>query len=202
LAFGSLTAPMTTPDDVLEFWFPPDPARANKLWWGKDEQLDAEIRERFGATLATAKAGELDHWADHARGRLALIVVLDQLSRNILRGDPETYAADEHARALTLRGLELGHDRELSPTERLFFYLPLEHSESLDDQERCVALMKQLAAEVDEDRRATFTGYIDYAIRHRDIIARFGRFPHRNAVLGRTSTPEELEFLTQPGSSF
>ncbi len=199
---------MRQPDEVLEFWFPADQDRANALWWGKDPALDAEIRERFAATLSAARAGELDSWAETARGRLALIVVLDQLSRNILRGDPSTYAADAQARALTLAGLERGHDRALRPIERLFFYLPLEHSEALADQQRCVALMQELADEVaaepgvDDARRDRFAGFVDYAIRHRDIIARFGRFPHRNALLGRSSTAEELEFLTQPGSSF
>lgn len=194
--------------DVLEFWFPADSSRANALWWGKNPELDAEIRERFGATLSAAKAGELDPWANTAAGRLALIIVLDQLSRNILRGDPETFAADPQARALTVAGLELGHDRELRAIERLFFYLPLEHSEVLADQQRCVELMRTLAADVaaepgvDDARRAQFESFIDYALRHQQIIARFGRFPHRNAVLGRTSTPEEIEFLTEPGSSF
>ena len=199
---------MTTPDDVLEFWFPSDNARANALWWGKNPGLDAEIQERFGPTLAAAKAGELDAWAASARGRAALIIVLDQLSRNIFRGDARTYEADELARALTLEGVARGHDRELSPMQRLFFYMPLEHSEELEHQERCVELMRGLAADVaaepgvEAGRRDRFVGFIDYAIRHRDIVARFGRFPHRNALLGRTSTPEEIEFLTQPGSSF
>jgi uncharacterized protein (DUF924 family) len=193
---------MTTPDEVLDFWFPADQARANKLWWGKDEQLDAEIRQRFGPTLQAARAGELDDWTANARGRLALIVVLDQLSRNIHRGSPEAFAADPQARALTDEGLARAHDRELRPIERLFFYLPLEHSEALADQQRCVELMRELAGEVAPEQREQFEGFVDYAVRHLEIVARFGRFPHRNAVLGRTSTPEELEFLTQPGSSF
>jgi len=193
---------MATPEQVLDYWFPGDPTRANALWWGKNEALDTEVRERFGPTLAAAKAGALDHWTATARGRAALIIVLDQLSRNIHRGDPQTYAADEQARALTLAGLEAGHDRELAPLERLFFYMPLEHSEELADQERCVALMRALADEVDADRRKQFAGFVDFAIAHRDIVARFGRFPHRNAVLGRPSTAEELAFLTEPGSSF
>jgi uncharacterized protein (DUF924 family) len=207
LAIGQRTE-VSTPDDVLDFWFPSDSARANKLWWGKDARLDDEIRERFGPTLAAAKAGELDAWATSARGRVALIIVLDQLSRNIHRGDAQTYAADELARKLTLDGLALGHDRELAPIERLFFYMPLEHSEQLVHQEQCVELFRRLAADVANDpsvepsRRDGFAGFIDYAVRHRDIVARFGRFPHRNALLGRTSTAEELEFLTQPGSSF
>lgn len=199
---------MTTPDDVLEFWFPADGARANALWWGKNPQLDAEIRERFGPTLAAAKAGQLDAWAADARGRVALIIVLDQLSRNIFRNDPRTYEADEKALALALEAIEIGHDRELPATQRLFFYMPLEHSEELEHQERCVELMRKLAADVaaepgvDPGRREQFAGFIGYAVQHRDIVARFGRFPHRNALLGRASTAEELEFLTQPGSSF
>ena len=199
---------MITPAQILEFWFPADQDRANALWWGKDEALDTEVRERFGSTLAAARDGALDHWAETARGRVALIIVLDQLSRNIFRGDPETYAADEQARALALAGLERGHDRELSAMQRMFFYMPLEHSESLADQERCVELMGALANEVAADPaadpalRESFAVVVDFAIRHRDIVARFGRFPHRNALLGRASTPAELEFLTQPNSSF
>jgi uncharacterized protein (DUF924 family) len=199
---------VSTPDAVLEFWFPPDNARANALWWGKDPRLDAEIRERFGTTLAAAKAGQLADWTESARGRIALIIVLDQLSRNIHRGDPRTYEADEQARSLTLDGLARGHDRELAAIERLFFYMPLEHSEQLDHQEQCLALMRQLAADVAAEpnvepaRRDRFVGFIDFAVRHRDIVARFGRFPHRNALLGRVSSPEELVFLTQPGSGF
>lgn len=193
---------MSTADDVLEFWFPRDRERANKLWWGKDATLDAEIRERFGPTLAAARAGLLDEWAATARGRLALIIVLDQFSRNIHRGSPDSFAADAQARALTKDGLALGHDRELELLERLFFYLPLEHSESLDDQQQCVALMQSLADIAGEARQQEVAFYVDYAIQHRDIIARFGRFPHRNAVLGRASTDEELAFLQQPGSSF
>jgi uncharacterized protein (DUF924 family) len=199
---------VSTPDAVLDFWFPPDNARANALWWGKDPRLDAEIRERFGTTLAAAKAGQLADWTESARGRIALIIVLDQLSRNIHRGDPQTYDADEQARKLTLDGLALGHDRELSAIERLFFYMPLEHSEQLDHQDQCVALMRQLAEDVaaqpgvEAGQRARFVSFIDFAIRHRDIVARFGRFPHRNALLGRTSTAEELAFLEQPGSGF
>jgi uncharacterized protein (DUF924 family) len=199
---------MSSPDRVLDYWFPADTARANKLWWGKDPELDAQIRAEFGETLAAAKAGQLDAWAETPRGRLALIIVLDQLSRNILRDDPETYAADADARALTAAGLERGDDHQLQPIERLFFYLPLEHSESLADQQRCVALMEALAAEVaaepgvSDQRRDQFAGFVDYAIRHLDIVARFGRFPHRNRLLGRESTADELAFLTQPGSSF
>lgn len=205
---AKLGAMTVQPDDVLEYWFPADPERAAKLWWGKDDGLDAEIRARFGATREAAKAGELDAWAEQPRGRAALIIALDQFSRNLFRGDPESFAADPKARALVHEGLARKHDRELKPIERLFFYMPLEHSEDLDEQEQCVALMRALADEVaaepgvDQARRDRFVNFIDFAVRHRDIIARFGRFPHRNAVLGRESTPEELEFLKQPNSSF
>ena len=205
-SMGPVTSP--SPAEILDLWFPDDRERANKMWWGKDPAFDAELRERFGPLLARAKAGELEDWAERASGRLALIILIDQFSRNIFRGDPETYAADAQARALTLEGLERGHDRELPLIQRLFFYMPLEHSEELEHQERCVALCEALAAEakadssLSEDEVKTFVGFIDFAVRHRDIVARFGRFPHRNELLGRASTPEEVEFLTQPGSSF
>ncbi len=199
---------MVTPATILETWFPNDPEKANKLWWGKDPALDAELSERFGATLEAAKRGELDEWAVTAQGRLALVILLDQLSRNIYRGTPEAFAADTKARVLVHQGLAVGDDKVLKPIERLFFYLPLEHSEELADQDRCVALCREVALavandpEADPGRVKQFESFVDYAIRHRDIIARFGRFPHRNAVLGRASTAEELEFLAQPGSSF
>lgn len=193
---------MRSPNEILDFWFPADQARANQLWWGKQPQLDAEIRDRFGPTLGAARAGLLDAWAEQPRDRLALIITLDQLSRNIHRDHPEAYAGDQQARALTHEGLARGHDRPLRPLERVFFYMPLEHSEFLADQESSVALMRTLAEEAEPDQRELFQGFVDYAIAHRDIVARFGRFPHRNAILGRVSTPEELEFLTQPGSSF
>ena len=196
---------MTDPQTVLTTWFPSDPAQAQKLWWGKDEATDASLRERFSATLAAARRGELDDWTTNARGRLALILVHDQLSRNIHRGSPEAFASDAMARALTHAGLELGHDRELAPLERVFMYLPLEHSEDLAEQDECVGLFEALATEakaVSPEEGSRFAFYLTFAERHREIIARFGRFPHRNAVLGRASTDEELAFLTEPGSSF
>ena len=195
---------VASPREVLEFWFPDDQARANALWWGKSAELDAEIRERFAETRAAAKAGELDHWTGDAEGRLALIVVLDQLSRNLFRGDAETHAADDKALAIALEGIERGDDQAVPPRERLFYYLPLEHAEDLSMQDRCVELVRRLAVDLAAASGGTqsFDGYVDFAIRHRDIVARFGRFPHRNALLGRESTPEEIEFLKQPGSGF
>jgi uncharacterized protein (DUF924 family) len=138
-------------------------------------------------------SGDFDHWRETAAGCVALCILLDQAPRNLFRGDPRSFASDAAARAVTRHALARGLDRDLPQEQRAFLYLPLEHSENLADQEACVRLF----AGLDENPDG-----LDYAVRHRDIIARFGRFPHRNAVLGRTSTPEETEFLTQAGSSF
>ncbi|MBZ5714686.1 DUF924 family protein [Nannocystis pusilla] len=181
---------MSTPDAVLEFWFSP---RVRPKWFVRSDELDHEIRETFGELHARAAAGALDGWAASPRGALALVILLDQFPRNMFRGTAEAFASDAKAREIAKLALEAGLDHDLSQEERLFLYLPLEHSEDLADQERCVELMRAL----DETPL-----WHDYAVRHRDIIARFGRFPHRNAILGRDSTAEECEFLMQPGSSF
>lgn len=197
-----------TPATVLEFWFGnagDDTAIAQaqqKLWWSKNEAVDTDIRKRFGDLVETAAAGKLDQWAQNARGRLALILLFDQFPRNMYRDTPRAFAYDPLAGKLALEGIATGADRELRAIERVFFYLPLEHSESAELQERCVALFTALAAGAPEADHKTFSGYVDYAVRHRDVIHRFGRFPHRNRILGRASTPEEIEFLKQPGSSF
>lgn len=197
-----------TPATILEFWFgnaEDDSAIAQsqqKLWWSKNPQVDADMRNRFGSLVETAAAGKLDHWAQDARGRLALILLFDQFPRNMYRDTPRAFAYDPLAGKLALDGISSGADRELRAIERVFFYLPLEHGESAELQERCVALFTALAAGVPEAERKTFQGYVDYALRHRDVIHRFGRFPHRNQILGRISTPEEIAFLKQPGSSF
>jgi uncharacterized protein (DUF924 family) len=137
-----------------------------------------------------------------SRGRLALILLLDQLPRSIHRGTPEAFAQDAAARQVADSGLAAGADRLLRPIERLFFYLPFEHSEDLADQHRSVRLFRELGESVLESQRDVFSGFLDYAVRHREVIERFGRFPHRNRILGRESTPEELAFLEEPGSSF
>ncbi len=173
-------------DDVLTFWFA-DEAR----WWKKDPAFDAEITRRFGALHAAIERGEHEAWLGTARGALAYVIVLDQFSRNMFRGDPRAFASDARARAAAKTALEKGFDQELTKHERSFLYMPLMHSEELVDQDQCVELF-----------RSENPGQLDYAVRHRDIVARFGRFPHRNAILGRASTPEETEFLKQPGSSF
>jgi len=196
------------PENVLAFWFgPPGSAaaiagRQRTLWFGKSPANDQAVVERFAATLTAAAAGLLDHWARTPRGRLALVIVLDQFPHHIHRDRPQAFATDAQALVLSLAALAAGEDRQLAPIERVFLYLPLEHAESLDLQERSVLLYEQLAQEAPDDERALFDGFLDYARRHRDVVARFGRFPHRNAILGRPSTPDEIEFLKQPGSRF
>lgn len=194
---------------LLDFWFgdPTDDAlrakRQAPLWWGKSSETDVLLARSFGAQAEAAANGELADWAELPHGRLALILLLDQLPRNIHRGTPTAFARDPLAREQCLKGLSLGMDRQLSPLERVFFYLPLEHAESREQQARSVALFEELAAEqAHSPANETFAGFADFARRHQVIIERFGRFPHRNVTLGRTSTPEEAAFLLQPGSGF
>jgi uncharacterized protein (DUF924 family) len=195
-------------EDVLAFWFGHESGNSataeaqKKLWWAKDAVVDAEIRERYGALVASAAGGAHREWAREPRGRLALILLFDQFPRNIYRDTPQAFAHDGLALRLALDGIAAGADRELRAIERVFFYLPLEHSETVEMQERSVALFTALAAGVPEADRGTFAGFTDYAVRHRDVVHRFGRFPHRNRILGRESTAEEQAFLKQPGSSF
>lgn len=181
---------MSSPEVVREFWFSP---QARPRWFVRSEEFDRAVHEALGELHASAARGALDGWAAGPHGCLALIILLDQVPRNMFRGTPCAFATDAKALQVCKAAIDAGHDRDLTQEERLFTYLPLEHSEDLADQERCVALMRTL----DEQPL-----WLDYAIRHRDVVARFGRFPHRNGILGRDSTPEELEFLAQPGSSF
>ncbi|HDZ8845462.1 TPA: DUF924 domain-containing protein [Aeromonas veronii] len=194
---------------LLALWFgdeADDVLRATRqapLWWGKSSETDALLASRFGELAEAAAKGSLAHWADLPSGRMALILLLDQLPRNIHRGTPAAFAQDPLARDLCLKGLSIGADKSLSPLERVFFYLPLEHAESREQQARSVALFEALAAaQAGTPAQATFAGFADFARRHQVIIERFGRFPHRNDILGRTSTPEEAAFLQQPGSGF
>ena len=185
---------------VLDFWFlpPEDPrhGQGRAEWWTKDPAFDAEVASRFGSVIEAAVAGGLRQWDEDLRGRLARIIVLDQFTRNAFRDTPRAFAGDPLAQEATLAAIESGQDRLLNPVERWFVYMPLQHAENLDLQERAVGLFSALAKD------PGYESAVDYAIRHRDIIARFGRFPHRNRILGRTSTPEEIEFLEEPGSSF
>ena len=187
---ASMTDPSTDADgDVVAFWFS---EAAKPRWFARDDAFDAELRQRFGPLLAQARRGELAHWAEHPDGALALVILLDQVSRNIHRGTPEAFAGDGLALDCAKDAIARGFDLAVAPDRRVFFYVPFEHAEKLADQERGVALFEALGDE----------NYLGYMRRHRDIVARFGRFPHRNAILGRISTPEEIEFLKQPGSSF
>ena len=197
-----------TPRSINRFWFGEhlDDAAAAKaqasLWWKKNTQVDEQIKHRFGDYVRQAASGKLDAWAEEPPERLALILLSDQFPRHIYRGMAQAFSLDHLAQAWTKEGLALRADEALRPIERVFFYLPLEHSESLDHQEQAVQLFQALKASVPADVQPVFQGFLDYAIRHRDVIARFGRFPHRNAKLGRPSTEEEIIFLKQPGSSF
>lgn len=196
-------------EQVLDFWFGacgPDGAldRARqKMWFSAGRQYDAKIRRKFGKLHRRASRGELEEeWAATPRGRIALIVVLDQFSRHIHRGTPAAFAQDPTAQRLAMNGVEQRMDRELIPAHRAFFYLPLEHAEDIKLQRLSTRSFERLASEVAPAWRKEYAGFADYAGHHRDIVERFGRFPHRNKVLGRVSTPEELEFLEQPGSYF
>lgn len=183
---------------VLEFWFGAPPAReARSEWFRKDPAFDALIRERFGTLIERALRGELACWAGRGpEATLALVIVLDQFTRNVFRDTPAMFSGDEQALALARGLVGSGADQALSPLERWFACLPFEHSESLADQERSVELFDALRA-YPESAPA-----FEWAVSHRDVVRRFGRFPHRNAILGRESTPEERAFLETPGSRF
>lgn len=182
---------MTTPDEVLRFWFG-DGAHARAEWFRRDAAFDDEIRRRFGPLIDAALDDRLEGWSDDARSRLARIVLLDQFTRNVFRDTPRAFAGDTHALVAARRMVAAGHDLELPPMQRAFVYLPFEHAEDLVAQREAVRLFERLGDD----------GYTDYARKHLAIIERFGRFPHRNAVLGRPSTPDEEAFLAQPGSRF
>jgi uncharacterized protein (DUF924 family) len=170
--------------EIVAFWRDAGPSR----WFDKDDAFDAEFKSRFEAAHHAAATGALDDWARSGEGALALLILLDQFPRNAWRGSGHMFATDGKARAVAHAAVEAGLQREFEPALRQFFYLPFEHSESLEDQERSVALY----AELDADSRR-------WAVLHRDIIARFGRFPHRNKALGRRSTPEEQKYLDEGG---
>ena len=182
--------------EILAFWFGATPHEPRDAWFRKDAAFDREVRERFGAALAAGVAGAFGEWCTSAAGSLARVVLLDQLTRNAFRGTAEQFAGDPGALATAIDAVDRGYDRTLDAHERSFLYMPFEHSERLDMQDRAVALFAALAAETGVDAP------LPWAEKHRDIIRRFGRFPHRNAVLGRESTPAERQFLDEPGSRF
>ncbi|MGK5029130.1 DUF924 family protein [Janthinobacterium sp. MDT1-19] len=187
--------------DVLDFWFlppdNPDYGQSRVAWFRKDDGFDAQIRARFGALIDAAIEGGLRAWDATPHGALARLIVLDQLTRNVYRGTPRAFAGDALALALAVSMTEQRLDQQLAPMLRAFAYLPFEHAEDLAMQARAVELFQLLS-----QAQPGFDGMLDYAQRHQEVIARFGRFPHRNAILARPSTPEEVEFLRQPGSSF
>ncbi|MCF5707510.1 DUF924 family protein [Pseudomonas syringae] len=193
---------------LLDWWFgsaesPTEGVKArNTLWFGKKKANDTEAHERFGDQVDKALAGGLAEWAEDPKGWLALILLLDQLPRMIYRETPKAYAGDQRAQMLVKHGLKLERDQLLDPLQRSFIYLVLEHSENLADQDCAIACFSRLLALLPATDRDYFRRSLDYAERHQAIIARFGRFPHRNAILGRASTDEEIEFLKKPGSSF
>jgi len=198
-----MTAPLH-PDArrLLDFWFgapgSPDWNTARRAWFVKSADFDAACREAFLPMWEAAAAGESDTWSASPEGACARVVLLDQFPRNLFRADPRSFATDAQALALAKHIVATGMDRQMpTPYHRMFCYMPFEHSEALADQDECVRLMGAMR----EEKVGPDDG-LEWAEKHRAIIRRFGRFPHRNAVLGRTSTPEETAFLAEPGSSF
>ena len=194
---------------IVDFWFVPregetvrgEPASPRQrvtrdVWFRKDDAFDARIRDRFGVALAAGLAGAYGDWCHEPVGCLARVVLLDQFTRNAFRGTPQAFAGDAGALATAEDALARGFERSLAPQECWFLYMPFEHSESLADQDRGVALFEALARETGLDEP------LPWAIRHRDVVRRFGRFPHRNEIIGRASTPDEIAFLKEPGSRF
>lgn len=194
--------------DLLHWWFGQGTsateiaAEKQRLWFGYRPQQDAEARERFGALVEQALNGDLQDWAELPEGWLALVLLVDQLPRMIHRDTPRAFAGDERAQQLVRDGLAHGGDMLLSPIQRVFIYLVLEHAENLAVQDLAVAHFTALRDIAAEHEQALFRDFLDYAERHREVISRFGRFPHRNAILGRDSSDAEQSFLQQPGSSF
>jgi uncharacterized protein (DUF924 family) len=187
-------------DEVLAFWFGPSDAPgsggARKEWFVKDEGFDAQIRERFGALIESALAGGLEQWLDAPETALAYVILLDQFTRNAFRDTPASFAGDARALAAARLIVARGWDTRMTPVHRWFCYLPFEHSERIEDQHESLRLFGLLR----DDPVAG--GAYEWAVKHCEVIERFGRYPHRNAILGRASTPQELAFLAQPGSRF
>jgi uncharacterized protein (DUF924 family) len=191
--------PQVRPKTVLDFWFCD---RVQRLCFEKDDAFDAEIRAKFGDTVAEAQAGGFAEWRATPEGALALVILLDQMPRNIHRGSPRAFASDAHALAVAQHMIDSGFDRGLTFNQRRFTYLPFEHSEDPKVQKQALKLFGALAVECSEENNVQGAVQLLYAARHAEIIFRFGRYPHRNACLGRVSTPEEEAFLKEPISSF
>lgn len=195
-------------ESILEFWFgndleSPDVVAARcGMWFGGNSSFDQDIRDRFGGLPARALRGELDTWLETPRSSLALVLVLDQFPRNLHRGAANSFAYDSAAHRVATASLARQFDHELTPVQATFVYLPFEHAEDAKSQQRCVSLFRALLERAPANLRSRFESFLSYAIRHRDVIERFGRFPHRNAVLGRASTTEELSYLQSGGDTF
>lgn len=193
---------------LLDWWFGAEApatevaAARHGLWFGKRDEQDREAEQRFGALVRQALSGGLQDWKQSPQGWLALLILLDQLPRMIFRDTPQAFAGDPLARKLLEDGLAQQWDRSLPPIRRVFAYLILEHAEDLQQQDRAVAYFRALLDEAAQDERELFAGFLDFAERHQQVISRFGRFPHRNVILGRHSSPQEVAFLREPGSRF
>lgn len=196
------------PSQILNYWFgqlqgPSDfPSGKAPLWFKKSDETDQEIRDHFFKAYEKAARGDLAFWAKTPRGRLALVILMDQMSRNMFRGTPQAFATDDQALFLTLSAIAKGEDLKLYPIERAFLYMPLQHSEDPVIQDLSVRKFSDLYNQAPDDIKPMLKSYADYSRAHQEVIDRFGRFPHRNQSLGRPSTPEETEFLKTPGSSF
>ena len=190
--------------EVLDFWFDGEPLGSEQRarWWQKKPATDREIQRRFSAVITKVYEGLHEEWSKTPDGRLAAIICLDQFPRNIYRHSGKAFSFDEKALFLTLEGLNLGHDIQLDMLGKTFFMMPLMHDESLDSQDRCVEFYEAAVANTEGDLNKYLKGSLDFALRHREIIERFGRYPHRNKLLGRQSSVEEDVFMAQPGSSF
>lgn len=186
--------------EILNFWFgtpeQPNYGKPRDVWFSKNLEFDRQVKTKFLSDYELAASGKLNHWQDNPETCLALILLCDQFPRNMFRDRPKAFATDSQALGFAEYAVTRGFDRQFIPVQRWFFYLPFEHSENLEHQRQSLALFEQLSD--DPDSQST----IDYAIKHLKVIERFGRFPHRNQILGRETTPEETEFLKQPGSSF
>jgi len=178
-----------TPQDILKFWFE---ECEEKSWWVKDPKFDAMLRDRFGALVEQAAAGDLDNWAETAEGARAFIILLDQFTRSIYRDSPKAFDADDKARAMARRAIAKGFDKGLDMHQRVFMYMPFEHSEDIADQDESCRLIGEIGSE----------NYLKFAHAHRDIIVKFGRYPHRNAVMGRENTRAEEDYLKDPKAGF
>ncbi|MEJ2127740.1 MAG: DUF924 domain-containing protein [Woeseiaceae bacterium] len=193
---------------ILSFWFKehelsaPQIDRRLDIWFGEDEVFDLECKKEFSADVEMASAGNLDHWAEHPQGRLALILLLDQFRRNIYRNSAQAFAMDKVALKLCVEGARDKKDKGLTPIQQAFFYMPLQHAESLKVQQKAVAIFNRLAEAVSPTYRETFETMATFAELHHDIIEQFGRFPHRNKLLGRENTPEEDEYLAGDSPDF